>query len=167
MKIYLKGSKKWNGRPVYVTTENAGAGSFLEPPFSKTHKWGIVAGYDRGNGYQEYSSVDYYLEDEHVPEEAKIQIRQIIGKEERPDITDPEVHDWICRVMGYFKHSYRNPVTGSWNAGELKIDVNSNPEYTIAHQDGHAGVHLIRKYYPEFKLTEEILRCAYWGKKTE
>ena len=164
MPILLAGSRKWNcGRPMYVSRENAGAGSFLDPPFAKTHSWGIVEGYDRGNGYQGYMSVDYVLNDENVPASAKAQIRRIIGKVEKTDISAPEIQDWIRQVMGYFNTCYQGE-NGSWSASDLKIDKDADP---IENQDKHAGVNLIRKHYPEFVLTEDILKGAYWGTKPE
>lgn len=165
-KQLINGSKKWNGgRPVYVTTENKGAGSFLEPPFSKTHQFGIVAGYDHGNGYQEYASIEYYLNNENVPNSAKRQIKSIIGKEEKPPIDDPAIQEWILHVLGYFKSCYvgqDKQGNFSWNASDLVIEKNSDP---VLNANNHAGVHFIRKYYPDFMPTQEHFDKAYWGQK--
>ena len=167
MKTLISGSKKWNGgRPVYVTTENKGAGSFLEPPFSKTHQFGIVAGYDHGNGYQEYSSIDYYLSDANVPQSAKHVIQRIIGKTDIPSIDYPEIQDWICHVLDYFKNCYSGQDSKgeiSYNVSDLRIDPAADP---LLNCDIHAGVHFIRKYYPSFIPTREQFDKAYWGKSS-
>lgn len=36
-------------------------GSYKEPSDSPCHKWQIVTGIDRGNGYPSYMSIDYFF----------------------------------------------------------------------------------------------------------
>jgi hypothetical protein len=161
MKHLIKGSKKWWGRNIYITTENKGAGSFLEPPFSKTHQYGYVAGVDRGNGYQEYGSINSLLESENVPESAKKEIKSIIGEEVKMSINDPSIQDWIHNIMGYFNSCY-SPDGVNRSASDCVIIKGSPFEIGI---DKHLGVMFIREYYPEYIPSQEDFDKAYWGKK--
>jgi len=87
-------------------------------------------------------------------------------------LDNPEVQDWIEQVMGYFKGCYSGydykTQKISWDASDLRCGLKTNegePLDAVLNQYMHAGVHLIRKYYPEFKLTEAIVKNAYWGNK--
>jgi hypothetical protein len=76
----------------------------------------------------------------------------------------PEVQAWIAQVLGYFATCYRNPNAPAgreWHAEHLLIDKQRDP---VVHQNDHAGVNLIRKYYPEFVATAEHFASSYWGR---
>ncbi len=49
-----------------------------EPPNHASHFYGIVAGIDRGNGYQCYMAISYFLTVKWVPEEAKRNCRKFL-----------------------------------------------------------------------------------------
>ena len=58
------------------------AGNYGDPANSPTHKFMVVEGVDRGNGYQGYSSVAYVLLDSrasHFPAEARRNLIQFLA----------------------------------------------------------------------------------------
>lgn len=76
----------------------------------------------------------------------------------------PEVAEWRLHVLGYFRNCYRSPhhpEPECWHAGNLAISERD----PIAHAEDHAGVHLIRRYYPAYVPRAEEFANAYWGEK--
>ena len=72
-----------------------------------------------------------------------------------PDIASDEGRTWARSVLGYFRGCYRNPQKAGedqWHAAHVDVDSNRDP---LANADDHAGVHWIRKWYPEFRPTKE------------
>lgn len=56
-------------------------GSYGEPSDSPNHKFEIASGINRGNGYQGYMAVSYFLSsDSYAPEEAKQKCMKILRK---------------------------------------------------------------------------------------
>jgi DNA-directed RNA polymerase subunit RPC12/RpoP len=56
-------------------------GSYGDPDYYPTHKYTIANGIDRGNGYQGYSSITYFLtEMEYAPIEAKTNLKKFLKK---------------------------------------------------------------------------------------
>lgn len=54
-------------------------GNYGDPDYYPTHKYTIANGIDRGNGYQGYSSITYFLtEMEYVPIEAKNNLKKFL-----------------------------------------------------------------------------------------
>lgn len=96
---------------------------------------------------------------------AKAKQRLTEWQESRPSLESAEVQDWIHQVLGYFKGCYRNKDLQEpecWHAGKLTISKANDP---VDHADDHAGVRLIRQYYPEFTPTVADFAAAYWGQK--
>jgi hypothetical protein len=60
---------------------SGGQGQAGEPLNHVNHRYHIVEGIDRGNGYQGYISVSYFLTLDYVPKEAKDKVLAIIKKE--------------------------------------------------------------------------------------
>jgi hypothetical protein len=150
MHTLIKGSKKWNcGRSVYITTINAGAGSFLEHPGHHSHRIGLVAGVDRGNGYQEYGSVSHYLE--NAPQEAKQQIKEIADQYTTVP-AKKEFDAWVTQVLKYFNTCY-SPDGVDRNITRCKFE--KGDPFTIG-VDRHLGVMHIRESFPDFKPTKEM-----------
>jgi hypothetical protein len=152
MKTYLKNSKDWNGRYAYITTETKGAGSFLDPPGYHSHFFGIVEGIDRGNGYQGYPSVDYYLNNNDVPKYVKAQIKNII-KDCKPQLTEK----WIKEVLSYFKNSYSvDSINRNVNNDLLEFFErgnkfnNSKSHYFKRDINKNLGIMHIRSFFPDY-----------------
>jgi hypothetical protein len=76
-----------------------------------------------------------------------------------PAIDSEPVQRWISQVLGYFRGCYV-PESGSRNASDLVIDRNRDP---VKHAADHAGVRLIRDFYPDFTPTTEHFVSAKWG----
>jgi hypothetical protein len=53
-------------------------GNYGDPATSPNHSYQIAFGVDRGNGYQGYMSVTYFLECDHVPQEAKSRCKSFL-----------------------------------------------------------------------------------------
>lgn len=53
------------------TLIDEGMGGAGDPPHYPTHRYSVVNGVDRGNGYQGYSSIRYFLKEAYVPARAK------------------------------------------------------------------------------------------------
>lgn len=140
-------------------------GCFLEPPNHPTYSWEIS---DRNN-LMSLNSVEENPSwfDKHTIERAK----ELLANWNKLPIDHPEVQAWIHEVLGYFKNCFANQVMlhvnndkRAWNASHLYI-MNIDPFYPHNMVDEHAGVHLIRKHYPDFIPTEQDFKLAYWGKK--
>ena len=124
---------------------NEGMGSFLCPPNHPNHYFS----YENSNIS---CSIEYIIDnptefDKEIVILANDRMNEW-NKLDKLSLTDSRTESWINFVMTYFENCYQNPETKSWNATDLLI-ANLNP---IENQDTHAGVHFIRKYYPEFKL---------------
>lgn len=94
--------------------------------------------------------------------------RRVLAAWDRPPIERDDVQDWIRQVLGYFRGCYRGtgPEPECWNADKLSI-VKVVSGHEMDNVDEHAGVRLIRRYYPEFAPTVEHFTGAYWGTKPE
>ena len=75
MKIQLTKSKSSRDRYYLV---DGSMGGYGETANHANNHFEIVNGIDRGNGYQGYMSVSYFLENKYIPEEAKNKVRGIL-----------------------------------------------------------------------------------------
>lgn len=148
------------------TLRNEGMGGFLAPPTHPEHEWSIIEVDGRKNPDNlSASSLTGALGPESgwdgfTRGAAKGKLRSW----QPLPIDDPAVQDWIRQVLGYFRGCYCNlrvPEPERWRADAVLID-NRNP---LENAEDHAGVHLIRGYYPEYMPTAEQFAEAYWGMK--
>lgn len=139
---------------------NDGMGGFLCPPGHPMHSQSI----DYGEGGCMCLETAEHAEwlDKSVRDEAA----RILSAWKPMPLESAEVQTWISSVLRYFKGCYRNPdVEGEaqWHAANLLTRNSSisargtyirdrNPLEWI---EDHAGVRLIRKYYPNFYPTRE------------
>ncbi len=65
-------------------------------------------------------------------------------------LNDEKVVKWVRQVLGYFRNCYKNR------------DMNE-PDCWMEWVEDHAGVRLIRKYYPEYNPSQEDFDMAKWG----
>jgi hypothetical protein len=163
--VYGPGTaKKEKGRIV-----SEGMGGFLCPPGHPEHSYSVETDLRRrpwNRGRMSLScAVDCEWLDPVTREQAKVKLG-LWYDYGRPCLGLPEMQDWIRQILGYFRGCYRNPEAGAeqWNAGNLIIDQDRNP---LDKPEDHAGVNLIRRYYPEYAPTAEEFAGAYWGKKPE
>lgn len=151
---------------------SSGCGGFLNPPSHPEHKF-CVEEID----YRALNRANYMDGDEVVgitrlstaaktaPMKTRKEAKALLSKWEKtkPSLGSAENQDWIHQVLGYFRNCYQSP-DGSWNASNLVIDHDRSP---LDNADTHAGVHLIRQYYSDYKPKPEHFADAYWGTKVE
>lgn len=151
-------------RSNYGRIENSGCGGFLCPPDHPEHDYSVVSSY--GNPFS--MSLSYASESDWLNSKTKQAARGMLKTWENSKLSifDPEVQNWIHNVLGYFHDCYL-PVDAvgniiSENASELIIDKDRDP---MAIPSLHAGVNLIRKYYPNYTPRNIDFILAYWGKR--
>lgn len=142
-----------------------GAGGFLDPPEYPTHEYHVQTDLRRRPENRGSMALTYAVEEAPwLDPETKREAKALIDKwkTSRPALNSQKVQDWIHQVLGYFKNSYRNPSAGAqqWHASKLVFDDERDP---VQNADDHAGVHLIRKFYPDFSPTQQDFARAYWG----
>lgn len=145
-----------------------GMGGFLNPPTHPEHTQSVELDLRRRPWNRGGMSLSYAAgEGSGVHPATRSAAQRILGDWKKPPLESPEVQDWIASVLGYFGGCYSgNDESGkqSWDTSHLRIDQTADP---VMNADLHAGVHLIRKYYPEYTPTAEDFKRAYWGKKPE
>lgn len=142
---------------------SGGMGGFLNPPTHPEHTQHVETDLRKRPENRGGMSLSTTLECEWMDDATKAAARTALDSWQRPPMDAPEVIAWILQVLGYFKGCYRgpDPEPECWHAGRLSID-DRDP---MQHLDEHAGVRLIRKYYPEFMPTAQMFLDAYWGTK--
>jgi hypothetical protein len=131
-----------------------GSGGFLDPPTHPHHTKSVRSSY--GDTYT--LSLESAAQAEWLNSATKAQAKGILSRWQPLPLEDERTQAWILQVLGYFKNCYKGdgPEPECWHAGNLKID-------NYGSDDDHAGVHLIRKYYPEFVPTQEHWNNAKYG----
>jgi hypothetical protein len=156
-----------------MTTEKGkvvqhGMGGFLCPPGHPMHHQSVETDLRRKAENRGCMSLDSALECEYLDDVTKAVVRTVLNTWEhnKPALDSPEIQEWILQVLGYFKGCYNLTPENDlgWYAVHLTIDGRLDP---LAHARFHAGVHCIRKYYPDFQPTAEHFARAYWGTKPE
>lgn len=147
-------------------------GCFLDPPTYPTHHHhieGVWGGFFMG--------LTAIADEDWLDDECRAEAKALLAGWERPPITDPAIKDWIRQVLGYFRGCFQGVDSEglpSWKAGELLHGkrrcpecgsiVEVDPADYVKYACQHAGVHLIRKFYPEYIPTKADFQSAYWGK---
>lgn len=146
-----------------------GQGGFLDPPDYPSHSYHVETDLRRRPQNRGAMSLTYAVEDAPwLDPDTKREAKALLDKwkTNRPPIDSPKVQDWIHQVLGYFKNSYGRSRPGTpererWHVQNLSFE-DIDP---VLNADLHAGVHLIRRFYPEFTPTREDFERAYWGKR--
>jgi hypothetical protein len=144
----------------YYINRSRGMGGFLNPPGHPAHTMHVREGCDNS------TSLEYALTCEWLAQGIKDEVKRVLDEWERNKLplSDPAVQSWIHQVLGYFRGCYRNPAFNDdeqWNVSKVIIDKRD----PLANAADHCGVHLIRKYYPEYQPSKADFACAYWGTK--
>ena len=159
-----------------------GMGGFLTPPGHPEHYKSIKSVYEDTFHISLSSAIS--KDNKWLNTEVRQQARTLLKKweKEKLPLNHKDVQEWIYQVMGYFTDCYKGE---TWNANgfhynnliiqpppkyiivypSIKQEIDA-PNWIIEHQNQHAGVHYIRKYYPEFKLERQHVLNAYWGSKS-
>ncbi len=152
---------KEKGRIVAV-----GMGGFLNPPGHPTHNLSVETELNRRAENRCRMSLEAAVDCYWLDDATKAKAAKALAKWKRLPLHAPEVKQWTLQVLGYFAHCYNDTPTDpeGWSAGRLTIDHTRSP---MEHPERHAGVNLIRRFYPEYTLTIDDWAGAYWGKKDE
>lgn len=142
------------------------AGSFLDPPSYPTHEFQVETDLRRRPENRDVMSLTYAADCEYLDPATRREARERLAAWDRPPLDEPETAEWVAQVLGYFRDCYRSTdpehiAAGTeWHASNLHVvrDGEARPN------DEHAGVHLIRKYYPEYEPNAEDFARARWGK---
>ena len=141
-----------------------GMGGFLCPPGHPAHSRHVETDLRRKPENRGSMSLEYAVADEFLDDTTRAEARSILEYWEANKLPLSTVQEWIFQVLGYFRGCYNltPDVETGWHAGNVTITGKIDP---MEHADYHAGVHCIRRYYPQYKPTAADFAGAYWGKK--
>jgi hypothetical protein len=139
-----------------------GMGGFLNPPTHPEHEWSVQTDLRRRPDNRGSMCLSTAATSEYLDDATRNAAKRALSAWTAPAIDSPEVQAWILQVLGYFQNCYYNSNAGDkgWDAGNLDIDSKVDP---LLNADIHAGVRLIRKFYPSYEPTEEEFAAARWG----
>jgi hypothetical protein len=140
---------------------SGGCGGFLNPPTHPEHTMHVETDLRRKPENRGMMSLSYAAGCEWLDSETRQAARRVLNNWQRLALDDPSIQDWICHVLGYFRGCYVRPFA-SRNVDQFLISKTLNP---LANAHMHAGIQLIRDYYPEFHPSQEHFTGAYWGSK--
>ncbi len=157
-------AKKEKGKIV-----STGMGGFLCPPGHPMHTCHVQTDLRRREENRGGMCLESAADCDWLDDATRRAARTMLAtyKRRKPPLDSPEVQDWIRQVLGYYKGCYcrgDGSKPEDWHAGNLSIGRKAGEEQPVDH---HAGVHLIRKHYPDFTPTPEHFTGAYWGSKPE
>lgn len=152
---------KEKGRIVAV-----GMGGFLNPPGHPMHTLSVETELNHRRENRARMSLEAALECSWLADSIKAQARMALDKwrlQDQPPLHSPKVRAWIGQVLGYFAHCYNDDPANleGWSAGRLTIDAARSP---MEHSERSAGVHHIRRFYPEYTPTVDDWASAHWGR---
>jgi hypothetical protein len=121
-----------------------GMGGFLDPPSYPTHTMSLATYYGRRREPDGLQSLESAAVADYLPAAIRAEARRKLDAWERPPFDAPEIQLWAGDVMRYFRGCYRGEgeEPECWHVDKLRIGKGGEP-------GDHAGVHLIRKFYPE------------------
>lgn len=138
-----------------------GAGCFLDPPNYPTHSVHVQTDRNRRKENRGMVSLTYAVDCDWISADTRARASGMLKRwhANPPAIDSEPVQRWISQVLGYFRNCYIGP-SGSRNASDLAIDSERDP---MADPGSHAGVALIRDFYPDFTPTAADFEAARWG----
>lgn len=149
-----------------------GMGSFLCPPGHPTHDYRVEAGLRRKPENRDLLSLEAAVDCEWLDDATRAAARTILQTWEanKKPLDSPVVQEWILQVLGYFRNCYcRGDGTrdDDWHVENLVIPGQRGQANKPLPVERHAGVKLIRRFYPEYQPIDTDFSMAYWGKKPE
>lgn len=147
-----------------------GMGGFLCPPGHPMHDYRVETDLRRKPENRSMMSLQAAVDCEWLDDAARGDARTILAAWEanKKPLDSPAVQEWILQVLGYFRDCYCRS-DGSreddWHTDNLVIPGQRGQSNKPLPVERHAGVHCIRRYYPEYKPTAAHFAGAYWGKK--
>lgn len=147
-------------KETFKIVKGKGCGCFLDPPSYPTHFY-TVEEY-RGRKLCGFMSLENATESQWLPAEVREQAQALLDGWEKPPLDDPATKDWVHQVLGYFRGCYVG------EDGDRKVEnliICKDAQALGLPLDRHAGVLLIRDFYPEFTPGPDEWASAYWGTK--
>lgn len=142
---------------------DSGSGGFLNPPGHPEHTQSVETDLRRRPENRGRMSLSGAVTADYLPPVIRGRASGILKRWANENAgTEPDAA-WVAQVLGYFRNCYRNPAAPEgqeWHAGNLVIDRDRDP---MAEPADHAGINLIRQYYPGFQPTAEHFASAKWG----
>ena len=143
-----------------------GMGGFLSPPGHPQHAFHVETDLrrrpeNRGMMSLEHAANEATWLDEATRHQARAMLKQ--WEAERLPLSSLETKRWVREVLGYFKNGYRDrskPAKEQWNVSNLVFDAHRDP---VANADDYAGVHFIRRYYPDYRPSRRDFDKAEHG----
>jgi hypothetical protein len=143
-----------------------GMGGFLNPPGHPEHTHHITIGLRNMPCNRGELSLSAAIDCDWLDDGARRMAKAELDKWEanKLPLADAKIQDWIKQVLGYFKGCYKGegaePIC--WHCDKLHILKDGDNARPI---EDHAGVHMIRKYYPEYVPSGNDFAGAYRGTK--
>lgn len=143
---------------------SSGMGGFLNPPTHPEHTHSVETDLRKHPDNRGSMSLTAAVDSAWLADETRADARRMLEGWIAPDLDTPDVQEWILQVLGYFRGCYKGEGAEPecWHAGTLRIVKTGE---ALPPVQEHAGVHLIRKYYPAFVPSAEHWAAAYWGNK--
>lgn len=139
----------------------SGQGGFLNPPTHPEHSWSIRS----IHGQTFFMSLTGAVEADWLADETRAIAYRKLATWVRPALASDEVRAWIKDVLAYFRHCYRGIQHDetAWHASNVQVNAKADE---LANAEIHAGVHYVRKYYPEFVPVADDF-TGTWGKRND
>lgn len=137
------------------------AGCFLDPPNFPNYLYKVETDLNLRKENRGNLSITYAANCDWVDPDVRARCSKLIADWylNKPELTSPEVTEWIGSVLGYFRSCYVRSKDGSRNVSDLIIDCGRDPMKFLYL---HAGVLMIQDFYPEFLPTEQHFVSAKW-----
>jgi len=144
----------------------SGMGGFLNPPTHPEHTHSVETDLDRRPCNRGAMCLSSAVECDWLADDTRAAAKKMLGDWRAPAIDSPEVVEWIRQVLGYFRGCYRGEGAEPecWHAGQLRIIHGDHASLPPIAE--HAGVRMIREYYPAYVPTDDDFSGAYWGSKS-
>jgi hypothetical protein len=143
-----------------------GMGGLLCPPGHPAHTQSVETDLRRKPENRSRMSLEHAVDSTELDSVTLAVVRTVLAAwaQHKPPLDSPQVREWILQVLGYFRgcFNFHPESEEGWHAVNLTIDAAKDP---LTNADFHAGVHLIRQYYPDYQPTAADFTAAYWGKK--
>jgi hypothetical protein len=142
---------------------SGGAGGFLNPPTHPEHHFHVMTDLRRRPENRGSMSLESAAGSDWIDPATRAEARKMLRDWVPPPLSSAAISDWAHQVLGYFRSMYRNdnaPRGQEWNASAMHVDPDRDP---LLNADAHAGVHFIRKFYPDYMPSRADFAGAYWG----
>ena len=140
-----------------------GMGGFLCPPGHPMRTHSVQTDLRRRPANRGGMALDYAVDSPLLDDATRAAARTVLAAWKKPPLDAPEVQAWILEVLGYYRGCYNfDGLETGWHVENLTIDFEID---ALENANYHAGVHLIREYYPDYQPTREHFAHAHWGEE--